>query len=180
MSVLTIQLLCDDSGEIMRTPYRLGSLLMIALLSLSAHAQTPDSDKFFTQLGEVIQTAEGRAELKKALDSWTPAQREEVTNNISAALRQYSAETMPITIDRYETHINLQIYNQTIFVQSLLSDEFPDSDVHYLKAGLINVVCQSPHQALLIALGYTYQMNYSRENGKHVLQASVTDTDCGF
>jgi hypothetical protein len=164
----------------MRTPHLLGSLVVTALLSLSAHAQTPDSGKFFTQLGELIQTAEGRADLKKALDRWTPAQKKEVTNNISAALRQYSAETMPLTIDRYETYINLQIYNKTIFVQSLLSDEFPDSDAHYLKAGLINVVCQSPYQALMIALGYKYQMNYSRENGKHVLQAAVTDTDCGF
>ena len=164
----------------MRTLYLFGSLLVIALLSLSAHAQVPDANKFFTQVGKLIQTAEGRAELKKALDSWTPAQKEEVTNNISAALRQYSAETMPITIDRYETHMNLKIYNQTIFVQSILSYEFPDSDVHYLKTGLINVVCQSPHQALMIALGYTYQMNYSRENGKPVLQASVTAADCGF
>ena len=87
---------------------------------------------------------------------------------------------MPLTINRYETYLNLNIYNQTIFVQSVLSEEFPDSDVQYLKDGLINVVCQSPHQALMLAPGYKYQMNYSRESGKHVLQATVTDTDCGF
>lgn len=164
----------------MRTLNFIGSLLVTVLLSISAHAQMLDSDDFFTQLGELIQTSEGRTSLKKALVNWTPVQKQEVTNNISAALRQYSAETMPIKIDRYETYTNLQIYNQAIFVRSVLSDEFPDSDVHYLKAGLINVVCQSPHQALMIALGYKYQMNYYRENGKHVLQAAITDTDCGF
>ena len=164
----------------MHISYLLGSFFAIALLPFFAHAQTPDSDNFCTQLGKVIQTAEGRAELKKLLDSWTPAQKREVTNNISAALRQYSAESMPIKIDRYESHMNLQIYNQTIFIQSLLSNEFPDSGIHYLRAELINTACQTPQQALMIALGYTYQINYSRESGKHVLQASVTAADCGF